>query len=68
MSRRPSSVTTKQTEADVLRARLEAGHERIEQAKQVGIDVRSWEDFWIQLLHEYEAACDEVAAAEGDTR
>ena len=59
----PISITTKLSEADVLRQRLEAGHERIGLAKQSGIDTRTWEEFWVNLLHEYEALCDELEQA-----
>jgi transposase len=59
----PISITTKRSEADVLRQRLESGYERIELARQSGIDTRTWEDFWVNLLHEYEAVCDELDQA-----
>jgi transposase len=61
--RAPISITTKRSEADVLRQRLESGYERIELARQSGIDTRTWEDFWVNLLHEYEAVCDELDQA-----
>jgi transposase len=59
----PISIMTKRSEADVLRQRLESGYERIELARQSGIDTRTWEDFWVNLLHEYEAVCDELDQA-----
>lgn len=37
-----------------LESRLEDGYQRIEQARQRGEDVTAWEDFWIDLLKEYE--------------
>jgi hypothetical protein len=43
-----------------LERRLEDGYRRIEEARLNGADVRAWEDFWIQLLREYEAVCDEI--------
>jgi hypothetical protein len=39
-----------------LASRLEDGYVRIEQAMARGEDVTAWEDFWIDLLHEYESA------------
>jgi hypothetical protein len=41
-----------------LYRRLEDGDKRIEQARMRGEDVTAWEDFWIDLLHQYEAVCD----------
>lgn len=46
-----------------LARRLDDGYDRIEQAAAAGTDVAAWEDFWIDLLREYEAVCDELAAA-----
>jgi transposase len=54
----PISITTKRSDADVLRLRLESGYERIELARQSGVDTRTWEEFWVNLLHEYEMVCD----------
>ncbi len=59
----PISINTKRSEADVLRQRLEAGYERIELARQSGVDTRTWEDFWVNLLHEYETVCDQLDEA-----
>jgi hypothetical protein len=59
----PISITTKRSDADVLRHRLEAGYERIELARQSGVDTRTWEEFWVNLLHEYETVCDELDQA-----
>lgn len=47
---------------DSLYARLDVGYERIAQGLRDGQDVTSWEDFWIQLLKEYEKVCDELTA------
>lgn len=59
----PISITTKRSEADVLRHRLDAGYDRIELARQSSVDTRTWEEFWVTLLHEYEAVCDELKQA-----
>lgn len=45
-----------------LEQRLNTGYELIDKRKAAGLDVTKLEDFWIQLLHEYEAACDELEA------
>ncbi len=47
----------------VLEQRLEDGYCRIEQALVEGVDVRAWEQFWLDLLAEYEAVCLDLAAA-----
>ena len=46
-----------------LERRLDDGFQRIDQALHDGTDVAAWEDFWIQLLREYESLCDELLAA-----
>ncbi len=40
--------------------RLDVGAAKIEEARGQGKDVTSWEDYWIQLLHQYEAVCDKL--------
>jgi hypothetical protein len=47
-----------------LERRLEDGYQRIEQAAREGKDVAAWEAFWIDLLRQYEAACDGLAEAQ----
>ncbi len=42
-----------------LELRLADGFQRIDVARNCGEDVSAWEDFWIELLHRYEALCDE---------
>lgn len=44
----------------ILEGRLEDGYRRIEEARVRGLDIRKWEDFWLQLLDEYEAVCDHL--------
>ncbi len=46
-----------------LERRLDDGYQRIDQALRHGADVAAWEAFWIQLLREYEAVCDDLRAA-----
>jgi hypothetical protein len=43
-----------------LEERLNNGYALIDKKKAQGLDVSKLEDFWIQLLHEYEAACNEM--------
>ena len=40
--------------------RLDVGAAKIEEARSQGKDVSTWEDYWIQLLHQYEAVCDKL--------
>lgn len=60
---KPSPRTSLEPRMSVLAQRLDEGYGRIEQAIQRGDDVERWESFWIDLLHEYEALHDELAAA-----
>ncbi len=43
---------------EALEARLEDGYSRIEAAQASGIDIAAWETFWLDLLGQYQAACD----------
>jgi hypothetical protein len=40
--------------------RLDIGAAKIEEARSQGKDVTLWEDYWIQLLRQYEAVCDKL--------
>lgn len=46
-----------------LERRLEDGYRRIDEALLAGSDVERWEEFWIQLLGEYEAVCQDLDLA-----
>jgi hypothetical protein len=48
------------SERVALERRLDDGYRRIESARLDGLDVGAWEEFWIQLLREYESISDEV--------
>jgi hypothetical protein len=48
---------------EALARRLDDGFVRIEQAIVAGEDVKTWEEFWLTLLAEYEAISDELNAA-----
>lgn len=59
-SLRPDASTER--EVLILENRLREGEVRIAQAEQAGNDVTEWEDFWLELLHRYEALCREAEA------
>ena len=46
-----------------LELRLQDGFSRIGEAMNHGIEVENWERHWIDLLREYEALNDDLAAA-----
>jgi hypothetical protein len=46
-----------------LGRRLETGYDYIERMIAAGEDVTKLEDFWIQLLRQYEAVCEGLAEA-----
>ncbi len=54
------TATDLQRELDVLEQRLRDGENRIEEACHVGADIAAWEEFWIELLHTYEAIHDRL--------
>ena len=49
---------------ETLVARLDDGYDRIDAAQAAGLDVAAWESFWIDLLRQYQAACDAIDLAE----
>lgn len=51
----PSTADDLARELDALEKRLTDGERRIEEAKNVGADTEAWEEFWLELLHTYEA-------------
>jgi hypothetical protein len=61
---------TEETREDVLKRliakrdeyteRLDIGAIKIEQARRQGKDVTLWEDYWIQLLRQFEFVCDKI--------
>jgi len=50
-----------------LERRLDDGYQRIEQGIADGIDVSRWEEFWIDLLRQYETQADLLAATDDST-
>lgn len=66
--KRPTDIADRQTRhiEDTLahfERRLEDGFQLIEERRAAGIDVTALEEFWIDLLHQYEALCDRLPAA-----
>lgn len=50
-----------------LDRRLRDGEARIEAAIANGDQVAAWEEFWIKLLHEYEALHDRISSAHAES-
>ncbi len=48
---------------EALERRLTDGYARIEDARSRGQDVAAWEEFWIDLLHQYELTVDDLPEA-----
>ena len=46
-----------------LERRLDDGYRRIDSARLAGEDITAWEDFWIELLRQYECAVDDLSLA-----
>jgi hypothetical protein len=47
---------------EALEKRLQDGFQKIGEAMNNGVSVTNWEKHWIELLREYEALADELAA------
>jgi hypothetical protein len=56
-------VTSQQERIETLERRLQDGFIRIGEAMNNGLNVSDWETFWVELLREYVALNDELAAA-----
>jgi hypothetical protein len=54
------TVADLERELAALEQRLRDGEFRIDEARLVGADVAAWEEFWIELLHTYEAVHDRL--------
>lgn len=59
-----SSPRSPELSLRTLERRLDDGYRRIDQGIADGIDVTHWEEFWIDLLRQYEVLSDQVAAAD----
>ena len=53
----PSSISER---IEALDRRLADGYQRIDVARAQGQDVTAWEDFWLQLLGEYQDVCNRL--------
>lgn len=51
------------SDAESLALRLSIGYQRIDDARAAGLDTSALEEFWLTLLHQYEAAYNDVAVA-----
>lgn len=63
LTKHTASVNELSSHRDAIVRRLDDGYTRIDRAIANGEDVRTWEDFWVTLLAEYEALSDELSAA-----
>lgn len=54
------SLEQLKTRRDEYKERLDIGALKIEEARGRGKDVTAWEDYWIQLLRQWEALCDYI--------
>jgi hypothetical protein len=52
-----------ESEITRLERRLEDGYLMIEARRLAGEDVMALEDFWLNLLHQYESLCDDAPLA-----
>jgi hypothetical protein len=62
----PAGVDVEKQQAllDKLAQRLDDGYSRIDLGIANGLDVEHWEEFWLELLHQYERLVDEFAASQ----
>lgn len=60
VSRSSQSEVDVKREILVLENRLREGEHRIAVAQMAGNDIKAWEDFWLDLLHRYEALCEQA--------
>lgn len=58
-----TSIDDLRVRKSTLEQRLEDGFARIGAAELAGRDVAAWEQFWLELLREYEHICDELLDA-----
>lgn len=65
MARRQIDTQTRTSspDAESLALRLSIGYQRIDDARAAGLDTTALEEFWLTLLHQYEAAYNDVAVA-----
>ncbi len=54
------TIADLERELGALEQRLRDGEFRIDEARLVGADIAAWEEFWIELLHTYQAVHDRL--------
>ena len=64
---KPMSETSDERRAR-LEVRLADGFQKIGEAMSRGVEVQNWERHWVELLREYEAISDELAAHHAEVR
>lgn len=57
---RVEQIAELEVKRDEFVARLDVGAVRIEDARAKGKDVSEWENYWLQLIRQYEAVCDNL--------
>jgi len=61
-----SSTLSPDLSLRMLERRLDDGYRRIDQGIADGLDVSHWEEFWIDLLRQYEVMADQLAATDDE--
>lgn len=62
ISRRNKSRETLETARDRLYENLEKGYDKISKGLVERRDVTDWEEFWVNLLNEYQRVCEELTS------
>lgn len=61
-----SSTLSPDLSLRMLERRLDDGYRRIDQGIADGLDVSHWEEFWIDLLRQYEVMADQLATTDDE--
>lgn len=62
------TISRLEEKRDEYVSRLDEGAIKIEEARRQGKIVSSWEEFWLQLLHQYEAVSDKLRDSNNQLR
>lgn len=62
ISRRNKSRENLETARDRLYENLEKGYDKISKGLAEGKDVTDWEEFWVNILNEYQRVCEELTS------
>lgn len=57
---RAETIKRLEEKRDEYHQRLDIGAEKIEEANLQGKDTTTWQNYWIQLLRQYEAVVDKI--------